>query len=606
MKRIAIVAALVVAACQGGTGDTQRPQGKAAAAARPADLAKEARRFVEALEPELLDLWIARERANWVKDTFITDDTDILAARADEAVMEFVARKAKEAVRFKDAALDAEVARKLELLRLSLDVPAPADAAKRKELAGIASGMSSVYGKGKYCKDGKCLDLTALSRVLAKSRSYDELLDAWQGWRTISPPMRADYERFVALANEGARELGFKDAGDLWKSRYDMPPDAFEAEVDRLWKQVRPLYEQLHCYVRGRLAERYGADKVKEGEPIPAHLLGNMWGQEWNNIRDLVAPPGAASVDVDKALARKKLDPLGMVKAGEAFYVSLGLAPLPATFFERSMLVKPRDREVVCHASAWDIDWKDDLRIKMCIEVTGEDFSTIHHELGHNYYQRAYEGEPPLFTSGANDGFHEALGDLMALSVTPSYLVRIGILDKAPPDSIAPLLDRALEKVAFLPFGVMIDRWRFDVFSGRTPPSQYNAHWWELVRELQGIAPPVPRSETDFDPGAKYHVPANVPYTRYFLADILQFQMHRALCRLAGQTGALHTCSIYGNKAVGAKLEEMMKLGQSKPWPEALKVLTGEDRMDATAIIDYFQPLMLWLQDQNRGRKCGW
>ncbi|MDD5306855.1 MAG: M2 family metallopeptidase [Deltaproteobacteria bacterium] len=612
MKRIAIAIAVVVvaAACQNGTGGMQPSANTAdVQAAKPADTAEDARKFVDALEPELLDLWIARERTDWVKSTFITDDTDILSARANEAVMELVARKAKEAVRFKDLALPPDVSRKLELLRLSLDVPAPSDAAKRKTLAEIAAGMSSVYGKGKFCKDakgGKCMDLTELSRVLAKSRNYDELLDAWKGWRTISPPMRPDYERFVALANEGARELGFNDVGDLWKARYDMPSEAFGAEVDRLWRQVRPLYEQLHCYVRGRLAERYGADKVKDGEPIPAHLLGNMWSQEWSNIRDIVSPPGSTPINIDKALASKKLDPVGMVRAGEAFYVSLGLPALPKTFFERSMFVRPRDRDVVCHASAWDIDWKDDLRIKMCIEVTGEDFTTIHHELGHNYYQRAYEAEPPLYASGANDGFHEALGDLMALSVTPSYLVKVGILDKEPPDNIGVLLDRALDKVAFLPFGVMIDRWRFDVFSGKTLPDKYNAHWWELIRELQGVAPPVPRSEADFDPGAKYHVPANVPYTRYFLAAILQFQMHRALCKVAGYEGPLHKCSIYGSKEAGARLAQMMALGQSKPWPEALKVLTGEDKMDATAILDYFKPLMTWLEEQNKGKKCGW
>jgi peptidyl-dipeptidase A len=345
---------------------------------------------------------------------------------------------------------------------------------------------------------------------------------------------------------------------------------------------------------------------VPAGQPIPAHLLGNMWAQEWSAIHDLVAPPGQGALDVTKLLQRKKLDELGMVRQAEAFFSSLGLAPLPETFWTRSMFVKPRDREVVCHASAWDVDWKDDLRIKMCIERTADDFITIHHELGHNYYQRAYKDQPVLFTSGANDGFHEALGDTLSLSVTPAYLRRIGLLDRDVPDDLDPMLRRALDKLAFIPFGLVVDTWRFDVFAGRVKPEQYNAHWWELARRYQGLQPPVARSEADFDPGAKYHVAATVPYTRYFLALVLQFQFHRALCRDLGHQGPLHLCTIHGSALAGQKLDAMMRLGASRPWPEALRALTGEDAMDASAIIDYFKPLLDRLAAQNQGKTCGW
>jgi peptidyl-dipeptidase A len=473
-----------------------------------------------------------------------------------------------------------------------------------------------MYGRGSWCPPGvaagddACLDIGEITQLLSTSRDPKELEAAWNGWHAIARPMRAKYRRFVELGNEGARELGYADLGALWRSKYDMPPDAFVAELDRLYIQVKPLYDALHCYVRSRLAEKYGAEVVKPGEPIPAHLLGNLWAQQWGTIYDLVEPKTAVSAgyNLTEELQREKLDPVGMVKIGERFFSSLGFEPLPPTFWERSQFTKPRDRDVVCHASAWDIDQKDDLRIKMCIEINEDDFSTIHHELGHNYYQRAYSHQPTLFLDSANDGFHEALGDTVALSVTPAYLKTLGLIDQEPPADadIALLLRMALDKVAFLPFGLIIDKWRWQVFSGAVPPERYNAAWWELKEKYQGVAAPDARSEADFDPGAKYHVPANTPYMRYFLADVLQFQFHRALCAAAGQKGPLHRCSIYGSAPVGDRLEAMMAMGVSRPWPDALEALTGQREMDATAILDYFRPLQLWLDVQNKGQKCGW
>jgi peptidyl-dipeptidase A len=421
--------------------------------------------------------------------------------------------------------------------------------------------------------------------------------------------MRKRYARMVALANKGARETGFTDTGAMWRSNYDMPPDAFAAELDRLWQQVRPLYVSLHAYVRWQLEKKYGAGLVSEDRPIPAHLLGNMWAQGWTNIYPLIAPPNAdPGYDLTEILKAKQIDPVGMVHYGERFFISLGFAPLPQTFWERSLFTKPRDREVVCHASAWDVDFAEDLRIKMCIEQKADDFTTIHHELGHNFYQRAYDQQPPLFRGSANDGFHEAIGDTIALSVTPEYLKQIGLLETVPPASadIGLLLHRALDKVAFLPFGLLIDKWRWEVFSGKVTPENYNKAWWELREKYQGVAPPVARSEADFDPGAKYHVASNTPYARYFLAAILQYQFHRALCREAGYKGPLHRCSIYDNKEAGARLNKMLSMGASRPWPEALEVLTGEKQMDATAILEYFAPLKAWLDEQNKGHKVDW
>jgi peptidyl-dipeptidase A len=582
----------------------------AALAAAPGVTVDGARKFMSDVESTLDKLNVMDSRASWVKDTYITDDTEILAAKADEDDIRQTVDFVHQAAPFAALPLPPDLARKFRLLKLSLTVAAPADPAKAAELTQITSSMEGTYGKGKFCPPGgnKCLDLEELSRILRTSRNPEELKQTWVGWHAISPPMRKPYERYVELANEGARELGFADTGAMWRSKYDMAPDDFAAETDRLWNQVRPLYLALHAYVRHRLHEKYGDVQPGTG-PIRADLLGDMWAQQWDNIYPLVAPADAdPGYDLTKILESRKVDAKQMVRYAEHFFTSLGFAPLPQTFWERSLFVRPQDREVVCHASAWDVDGKDDLRVKVCLEPIGEDFVTIHHELGHNFYQRAYENQPFLFRDSANDGFHEAIGDTIALSVTPEYLVKIGFLQAAPPPSkdIGLLLRKALEKVAFLPFGLLIDRWRWEVFSGRITPDQYNRAWWALRLKYQGIMPPQERTEADFDPGAKYHVAANVPYTRYFLADILQFQFHRALSKTAGCTGPLNRCSIYDNKEAGRRLNAMLEMGESKPWPDALYTLTGQREMDATAILDYFAPLKKWLDEQNAGQPVGW
>jgi peptidyl-dipeptidase A len=570
----------------------------------------EAEAFVDRAENELLDLWVKAERASWVQANFITSDTEAMSADALKNVLAATARLAGESTRYAGVEVSPDTQRKIMLLKTSLPLAAPSDPAKQAELTKITTEMEGIYGKGKYCPEGgECLDLEQLSDIMAESRDPKELLEAWTGWRTVSPPMRDMYTRFVQLGNEGAVELGFSDLGAMWRSGYDMPPDEFATELDRLWDQVRPFYEALHCHVRAKLAEKYGEDVVPPGKPIPAHLLGNMWAQSWNNIYDLVAPESSdPGFDLTERLKAEDVDPLGMVKYGERFFTSLGFDPLPDTFWERSLFTKPADREVVCHASAWDIDQVDDLRIKMCIQINEEDFSTIHHELGHNFYQRAYNTQPPLYRGSANDGFHEGIGDTIALSVTPEYLVEVGLLDSAPDAGadLGLLMRMALDKIAFLPWGLLVDQWRWKVFSGEVGPDRYNQAWWELREKYQGVAAPVPRSEADFDPGAKYHIPANTPYTRYFLADILQFQFHKGLCDAAGYEGPLNRCSIYGNAEAGKRLATMLEMGRSRPWPEELEVVTGQRQMDASVILDYFAPLKKWLDEQNQGRTCGW
>ncbi|HNK45942.1 MAG TPA: M2 family metallopeptidase [Pseudomonadota bacterium] len=570
----------------------------------------DARTFMNETETQLRALWSYAQRVQFVQNTNITFDTEQLNAQSQEQVMELVGKKIKEAAKFDKLELPPDLRRKFDLLKLAQDLPSPADAGERAELAQLAASMETTYGKAKYCPPrlkGGCLTLDDLSRTLSTSRNYDELMEAWVGWHDLAKTLRGSYVRYVVLANKGAQNAGYADVGAMWRSRYDMPEDAFAAETERLWEQVKPLYEALHCYTRMKLRQTYG-NRVPEAGPIPAHLLGNMWAQEWGNIFPLVAPTGkGAAINLKAKFAQKKTTPIELVKMGEGFFKSVGFDPLPDTFWKRSMFVRPKDRDVVCHASAWDITSKGDLRIKMCIELDDDNFRTVHHELGHDYYYWYYRDLPLLFQQGANDGFHEAIGDAIALSITPTYLQKIGLMDQGTQvDDTTFLLHDALEHVAFLPFGKVLDQWRWEVFSGKVRPEEYNKRWWELRTKYQGVTPPVNRTDADFDPGAKYHIPSNVPYARYFLARVLEFQFHRALCQAAGYQGPLHKCSIYGNQAAGDKMKAMLQLGSSKPWPEALDAIAGTKSMDGAAMLDYYAPLMNFLKEQTKSQKCGW
>jgi peptidyl-dipeptidase A len=573
-----------------------------------------ARAFVAAVEKDLFDLSIISGRAQWVNSTYINDDTDALAAYFGTIGTEKGVKYASEAARYaRVPGLDFDTARKLNILRGALVLSAPNTPGAAAELNTIATRLQSTYGKGRASLNGKVLTGDDVEALMGTNRNPAELAEMWKTWHeNVGRPMRNDYTRMVEIANSGAQELGYADTGAMWRSNYDMTPDEFAATYDRLWSEVKPLYDDLHCYTRTKLNQKYGNGVQPATGPIRADLLGNMWAQEWGNIYDVVAPKGAGDLgyDVTDLLVAKKKSPTDMVKIGEGFYTSLGLAPLPASFWERSQITRPRDREVVCHASAWDLDNKNDLRIKMCTKVNGDDFVTIHHELGHNYYQRAYNQQPYLYLNGANDGFHEAIGDFVALSITPEYLVQIGLLDRSKVPSadkdIGLLLRQGMDKVAFLPFGLMVDKWRWGVFNGSITPANYNQAWVDLKKQYQGITPPVARSEQDFDPGAKFHIPGNTPYARYFLARLLQFQFYKAACDMAGWKGPLHRCSFYGNKEVGARLNAMMQMGASKPWPDALEAFTGNREISGKPMLEYFAPLQAWLKQQNQGKQCGW
>ena len=573
--------------------------------------------FVAAAEKALNDYSVEASQVAWVNATYITVDTDAIAARKGAEGTEMSVRYALEAARYAEVpGLDPEVARKLDMLRTGLVLPAPTMPGAADELNLISTDLSSQYGKGKGTLNGALINGSDIEAEMGNlTHTPEEYSEMWTSWHdNVGAPMKEDYARMVAIANDGAKELGFADAGAMWRANYDMSPAEFSATVERLWDEVKPLYLSLHTYVRGKLNEKYGDTVQPATGAIRADLLGNMWAQEWGNIYPLVAPEGAGDVgyDLTDLIEAKGLSELDMVRTGEQFFSSLGFEPLPDTFWERSLFVKPADREVVCHASAWNLDNVDDLRIKMCIKKNGDDFITIHHELGHNYYQRAYNEQDYLHLNGANDGFHEAIGDMIALSITPEYLVQIGMLEQSQvpgaDKDIGLLLRQAMDKVAFLPFGLLVDKWRWGVFDGSISPAAYNQAWVDLKREYQGIAPPVERPADAFDPGAKYHIPASTPYMRYFLARILQFQFYKAACDAAGWDGPLHRCSFYGNEEVGRRLDAMLQMGASAPWPDALEAFTGSREMSGEAMAEYFAPLKEWLDEQNAqaGYQAGW
>ena len=574
--------------------------------------------FLERVELEDKTLGPVASSAYWLQANFITYDSQKVVADYGKRFQLLALERARQASTFDNVEVSEENRRKLNLIKNSFVMPSPLDDTLAGEIANIMAELDAMYGAGQHCfGEGDCYDLEAFEGVIDNSRDPDELLKAWEGWRNIGTPMKDKYLRMVEIGNLGAKDLGYEGLTDLWFSQYDMPAEEFLAETDRVWDELKPLYDALHCHVRSELSEHYGEEVVSKEGVLPAHVLGNMWGQSWANVYDLVYTPdnpnASSGIDLTKILEEKNIDEIEMTKIAENFFISLGFQPLPDTFWERSLFVKPQDRSVVCHASAWNLDADaNDLRIKMCIERNAEDFSTIHHELGHIFYYQAYNStQPSVFQSGANDGFHEAVGDLLALSITPEYYNKIGLISQAEAkaatsDPISLLMQQALQGVVSVPWTLMLDKWRAGVFSGETSESQLNDSWWELREYYQGIGVPRERGADAFDPGAKYHIPGNTPYTRYYLAQILQYQFHESLCNQMGFEGPLHECSIYDNELAGKKLRAMLSLGQSQEWQVALEALTGTRTLSGKSMLNYYKPLKDWLDTKNADRVCGW
>ena len=571
--------------------------------------------FLESVEQENLIEGPTVSSASWISSNFITYDSQKVIADYSKRYTLKALETSRKASSFNELSTTSSNRRQLELLKGSFVMPPPFNDDLAGELSDISTKLEAMYGSGKHCyEDGLCLDLEAFENIIDSSRDSNELLKAWTGWHEIGKPMKPMYLRMVDIGNQGSQDLGFDGLSDLWFSKYDMPAEEFLAETDRVWDEVKPLYEALHCHVRSKLNEEYGDDVVPIDGPLPVHVLGNMWGQSWSNIYDLVYEKDESkfSVDVTQIIEERKINEQEMVKYAEDFFLSMGFKPLPKTFWERSLFVKPKDRSVVCHASAWNLDpANNDLRIKMCIEKNEEDFITIHHELGHIFYYQAYNHLPTLFQGGANDGFHEAFGDLLTLSITPDYLNKIGFISikeasDAKKDPIGLLMKQALEGVVVIPWALTLDKWRSGVFNGEIKESNLNSSWWSMRESYQGITSPVYRSEEYFDPGAKYHIPANTPYTRYYLARIMQYQFHEALCNAMNFDGPLHECSIYGNEVAGEKIISTMAMGQSQPWQNAFENITGSRNLSGSSVMNYYKPLKEWLDKQNENRMCGW
>ena len=579
------------------------------------DRNKEIEDFLNNIEEENKNDGPVIYSASWISSNFITYDSQKVIADYGTRYTLKSLERSREASAFDDVSTSAENRRMLNILKSSFVMPPPLNKELASELSSITTSLEAMYGSGEHCyEDGSCYDLEAFESIIDNSRDPEELLKAWQGWHEIGKPMKSMYMRMVDIGNQGSKDLGYQGLSDLWFSKYDMPADEFLNETDRVWEEVKPLYDALHCHVRAKLNEHYGDNVVPESGPLPVHLLGNMWGQSWSNIYDLVYTEESQqnSVDVTKIIEEKGLNEIEMVEYAEDFFLSIGFDPLPDTFWERSLFVKPRDRSVVCHASAWNLDpANNDLRIKMCIEKNEEDFVTIHHELGHIFYYQAYNHLPTLFQGGANDGFHEAFGDLLTLSITPDYFTQIDFITEeqasvAKEDPIGLLMKQALDGVVVVPWALMLDKWRSGVFNGEIDETNLNSSWWKLREYYQGINTSTERSEDYFDPGAKYHIPGNTPYTRYYLARIMQYQFHEALCNEIEFDGLLHECSIYGSEKAGDKIISTMAMGESLPWQDAFENLTGSRKLSGKSILNYYAPLKDWLDEQNENRTCGW
>jgi len=643
---LAISACLLsLAGCKGtnpGTPAAGDATGQASKGAETAD------QFIARVNSEIRADYVENAATQWISETYINSDSEAVASKANERTLLKLGNYVEQAKQYTGQPMSPDTARALQLLRLGITMPPPKNSQDLAELTRLGTKLNGDYGAGKFCPDANnpasCQDIGQIQDILAatSTTSYQDQLTAWQGWHTISIPMRKDYQRFVELSNEGARDQGFANTGELWRSGYDMKPVDFQAETDRLWGQVKPLYDQLQCYTKNKLVEKYGTQGEVNGM-IPAHLTGNLWQQDWSNLWPILQPyAGVPKLDITAALQKQRdakyaalladfakanghepdaaqsvevaraadlAQAKSMVKEAENFYVGLGMPKLPESFWEKSQFIKPRDRDVVCHASAWPMSMDGEVRIKVCIKPDQDSYGMIYHELGHVYYYLAYEKSPALFQAGANDGFHEAIGDTIVLSMTPEYLNSLGLVDKPVVSEEATINDQmrqALSKVAFLPFGLMIDRWRWGVFDGSIKPDQYNKAWWDLKAKYQGVAPASPRGEEFFDAGAKYHVPSNTPYTRYFLARILQFQFYKSLCDASGFKGPLYQCSFANNPEAGKRYWAMLSKGASQPWQQTLKELTGGDKMDGSAVLEYFAPLKGWLETQNKGKQCGW
>ncbi|XP_007090142.2 angiotensin-converting enzyme 2 isoform X1 [Panthera tigris] len=582
-----------------------------------------AKTFLEKFNHEAEELSYQSSLASWNYNTNITDENVQKMNEAGAKWSAFYEEQSKLAETYPLAEIhNTTVKRQLQALQQSGSSVLSAD--KSQRLNTILNAMSTIYSTGKACNPNnpqECLLLEpGLDDIMENSKDYNERLWAWEGWRAeVGKQLRPLYEEYVALKNEMARANNYEDYGDYWRGDYEEEwTDGYNysrsqliKDVEHTFTQIKPLYQHLHAYVRAKLMDSYPS-RISPTGCLPAHLLGDMWGRFWTNLYPLTVPFGQKpNIDVTDAMVNQSWDARRIFKEAEKFFVSVGLPNMTQGFWENSMLTEPgNSQKVVCHPTAWDLG-KGDFRIKMCTKVTMDDFLTAHHEMGHIQYDMAYAVQPFLLRNGANEGFHEAVGEIMSLSAaTPNHLKTIGLL---PPgfseDSeteINFLLKQALTIVGTLPFTYMLEKWRWMVFKGEIPKEQWMQKWWEMKREIVGVVEPVPHDETYCDPASLFHVANDYSFIRYYTRTIYQFQFQEALCRIAKHEGPLHKCDISNSSEAGKKLLQMLTLGKSKPWTLALEHVVGEKNMNVTPLLKYFEPLFTWLKEQNRNSFVGW
>ncbi|KAM6291936.1 angiotensin-converting enzyme 2 [Porphyrio hochstetteri] len=590
----------------------------------PQGVTQEAQRFLEDFNRRVEDISYESSIASWNYNTNITEENANKMNEADSKWSAFYDEASRNASSFPLASIQDDLTR-LQIQSLQDRGSSNLSPEKYERLSTVLSKMSTIYSTGTVCKTtepSECLVLEpGLDIIMANSTDYHERLWAWEGWRAnVGRMMRPLYEEYVDLKNEIATLNNYSDYGDYWRANYeaDYPEnykysrDQLIKDVEKTFEQIKPLYQQLHAYVRHRLEQFYGPEFISSTGCLPAHLLGDMWGRFWTNLYPLTVPyPAKPNIDVTSTMVLKKWDAMKIFKAAETFFDSIGLYKMTEGFWNNSMLTEPTDnRKVVCHPTAWDLG-KGDYRIKMCTKVTMDDFLTAHHEMGHIEYDMAYSKQPYLLRGGANEGFHEAVGEIMSLSAaTPQHLKSLDLLEPTFQEDeeteINFLLKQALTIVGTMPFTYMLEKWRWMVFRGEITKEEWTKRWWEMKREIVGVVEPVLHDETYCDPAVLFHVSNDYSFIRYYTRTIYQFQFQEALCKAANHNGPLHTCDITNSTAAGTKLRELLELGRTKPWTQALENVTGEKYMNAAPLLHYFEPLYEWLQGNNSGRYIGW
>uniref|UniRef100_UPI0039BD93C6 Angiotensin-converting enzyme 2 n=1 Tax=Homo sapiens TaxID=9606 RepID=UPI0039BD93C6 len=594
-----------------------------AVTAAQSTIEEQAKTFLDKFNHEAEDLFYQSSLASWNYNTNITEENVQNMNNAGDKWSAFLKEQSTLAQMYPLQEIQ-NLTVKLQLQALQQNGSSVLSEDKSKRLNTILNTMSTIYSTGKVCNPDnpqECLLLEpGLNEIMANSLDYNERLWAWESWRSeVGKQLRPLYEEYVVLKNEMARANHYEDYGDYWRGDYEVNGvDGYDysrgqliEDVEHTFEEIKPLYEHLHAYVRAKLMNAYPSYISPIG-CLPAHLLGDMWGRFWTNLYSLTVPFGQKpNIDVTDAMVDQAWDAQRIFKEAEKFFVSVGLPNMTQGFWENSMLTDPGNvQKAVCHPTAWDLG-KGDFRILMCTKVTMDDFLTAHHEMGHIQYDMAYAAQPFLLRNGANEGFHEAVGEIMSLSAaTPKHLKSIGLLS---PDfqednetEINFLLKQALTIVGTLPFTYMLEKWRWMVFKGEIPKDQWMKKWWEMKREIVGVVEPVPHDETYCDPASLFHVSNDYSFIRYYTRTLYQFQFQEALCQAAKHEGPLHKCDISNSTEAGQKLFNMLRLGKSEPWTLALENVVGAKNMNVRPLLNYFEPLFTWLKDQNKNSFVGW